>query len=232
MSRVRYGSKDLFSLGPSFTPQSTSETHAITYAEKRNALGEESCAQEKDNMVTAQASYTYEGSDLINELKSSLVLGGLKEEFLITAISINFSNTSTIKVSVTGHKHLTGNGHNDGSSVLSNYEVDLALAVLTVPSCMGVPIDGSFENTNPDSNVRSMTVNFTCKHNDIPSNLGVHKCGHNFDGRIAVSVNYIGVPDVVLPEGWHLTSQPFNTNNQSFEITEISAYKSLDRIAV
>jgi hypothetical protein len=232
MNKVRYGSKDIFNLGANFLAQNSTETEAITYAEKKDVHGEQQCVKAQDHTLTVQGTYSYKGADLINELKNLITLGDLKEDFLVTAISITFSNTATVQISITGHKHLSGNGHNDGSSVLSVYEVDLSLLVTTIPNCMGVPVDGPFANSNPDAALRSMNINFSCTHNDINSNMGVHKCGHNFAGRVAVNLSFIGIPDVTLPEGWQLTSKPIRSSNQSFELTEISAYRSLDRIAV
>ena len=233
MNKVRYGAKNIFNLGTDkFDIQSSSETEAISYAEKKNVYGEEICAKPEDELLNVEATYTYIGNDLINDLKNTITLGGLLEAFLVTAVTITFSNTAQVQISITAHKHLKGNGHVPGFSVLSVYEIDLSKIFSTVPDCIGVPVDGPLGNTNPDATARSMSVNFICNHNDIDSNLGVHKCGHNFNGRVNVTVSYIGKPEIILPEGWRLTSKPFRTSNSSFEITEISAYKSLDRIAV
>lgn len=232
MSRVRYGSKNIFNLTSDFKPQNTSENEANTFSSTKDSFGNEKCTSLNSQINTVQALYTYEGVDLIADVKNSFILGGLKEGLVITSINVELTNTAPPRISITGHEHLDGNGHDGSASLLNEYEVDLGLVFLTAPDCMGVPIDGPFSNSNPNASTRSLSVNFKCSHNDITSNLGDHKCGYNHDGKMSVSATFIGNPEVELPEGWNITSIPLSTSNTSFEITEISAYKPLTRIAV
>lgn len=144
-------------------------------------------------------------------------IGALLDEVVLTGIAISTSATGFVSMTLTGHQH-ANNAHADTLKQVAHG--------VTLSKSFGA-IDFFGGTAGTDADVESSSINITCQHIDVQDADGDHLVGENFDGRIAGTVTYHGVPSANTDGSWDVTNVETSENNTGFKTTTITAEKAL-----
>ena len=144
-------------------------------------------------------------------------IGALLDEVILTGISLSTSATGFVSMTLTGHQH-ANNAHVDNLKKVAH----------------GVTLSGSFGTTDfmgatPGANasLESSSCDITVQHIDVQNGDGNHLVGENFDGRIAYSQTWHGVPTTASSGSIDVTSTVTTENNTGFLQTAVTGEKAL-----
>ena len=216
---------DLFSLGSNFEAQNSSTTVENTYAVIDDEKGD-NCTESGALDITTRYSATYRycgaGVDLGADLDTALLtaFGSVKNSKLVETVSISFTAGEFPEITVTGHNHAS-NPHDTGLATF------VGTGIVTT-SNEGVTVEDFLAIGSGDSCVTSATIDFSLEHVDKMCGDGTHAVGANMNGRVDVTLDYLGTV-TGSPAGWVVDSSAASDQSKDFDTASVTAHKFLTR---
>lgn len=176
----------------------TSDTH--TRAQALGADGDECAKKLHDAKTSVTATYTLKTKTSCNIPKFGEILNG----YHIDSVSIAFTNTGFVQMTVTGHKH-----GSTAHQACRTYTGSLT----TIASEFGCPSLPTGMKTPTAAGVRSVTYNLTGNHDDQLGAAGEWLCGDNYDGVETVDIELCDSTTIVAETGWDVVTGGKNVGN-------------------
>jgi hypothetical protein len=145
------------------------------------------------------------------------IIGALVGSAVATSITFTTQADQPVQCQLSGHQHAV-NAHEDDLR-------QVAHGINPGKSFGAVDFLGSTPGAN--ASVFSSTATITCQHVDELDQNGDHFVGENFDARVEVVQDFVGVPATNAAAGWDVTNVETRTDNQGFEHTVVTAQKAL-----
>lgn len=157
-------------------------------------------------------------------------VGQVKSGYHIDSVSVTFSNTGFVQMTVTGHKH--GSATHETCRTYTG-----SLTALT--SKFGCPATAVFGQAGSQGGItipqgaaiRSMTYTLQLNHVDELDNDGDHLKGENYDGNESLEVELCDAGTVSAAGSWDITSVNGQRGNTAAEAQTVTAEHHLQKDA-
>lgn len=194
--------------------QTNNPNTTVTRAQALGSDGDEIDKKTHDAKTTVSATYVLKTATGCKIPKFGEILGG----YHVDNVSIQFSNTAFVMMTLTGHKH--GSSAHPAcrtytgslSSIASNFGCPSTVVGMTIPQNAGV---------------RSMTYNLGGNHQDELGSAGDFLAAENYDGNETVDVELCDSGTISATTGWTLTSASNSFANNAAESTSATVEKHI-----
>lgn len=194
--------------------QTNTPNTGVTRAQALGSDGDEIASKTHDAKTTVSATYVLNTATGCKIPKFGEILNG----YHVDTVSIQFSNTAFVMMTVTGHKHGTSEHPTcrtyTGSltQIASNFGCPSAIVGMTIPQNAGV---------------RSMTYNLQGNHIDELGSEGDFLASDNYDGNETVNVELCDSGTIAATTGWTLVSVGNSFGNNAAETSTATVEKHL-----
>ena len=215
---------DIFALGGNFRAQSSSTDNEDNQTVPvHDADGDVSCetAAFGDKLsVTSELKYC--GSALGTDLPA---IGSVSGGYVIESIAIATSATETPTISISGHNH-TANAHATG---LASYDWPAAI-IAELDAIVGKKgaVD-FFDNDGASVATQSSTITGSCQHIDTEDSDGDHLAGDNYEGKIEVTQEFVGIVSAITDAAFQIDSNSGSDGNTELDTSSITGHIYLTR---
>lgn len=140
-------------------------------------------------------------------------LGAVVDDYVITTIRIETSNTDFAKLTLTGHKHADGT---------PGYTAATGYGALVTAAFGALVLAGS---TGASGTLNSSSIEATCQHAEAKGATGDTIAGENYNGMQTCTQVYIdgGVMDTT----WDVTSTSTSETNTGYQVKTITGTKTI-----
>lgn len=226
---VDFEPQDLFNLGGSFVAKASSTTtDQETTVERKSSDGKtiaEFC--QFGGMTRYSATYEYGGADLVTDFVAKLAQ--IVNSIAIDTIRLTLGAQAIVQIQIDGHNH-DSNAHAapaPASGLFDGYNLALSGLIGAAQGSCGINDgDKPFSNSDGDSDLVSLTINFTCNHVDEFGSDGEHFAGDWFAGKVEVNAEYVGAPTLTTT-GWTVRPQETAEGSEQADKFTITAEKAL-----
>lgn len=185
-----------------------------TRAQALGSDGDEILKRLHDAKTSTSATYILKTPTGCKIPKFGEILGG----YHVDTVSITFSNTAFVQMTLTGHKHGTG-AHpacrtytGSLTSIASNFGCPSSVLGMSLPAGAGV---------------RSMTYNLGGNHQDELGSEGNFLAAQNYDGNESVDCELCDSGTITAASGWDMTSVGNTTANNAAETSRATVEKHI-----
>ncbi len=215
---VGLGATDIWALGADFACQDTSGSTGDQSQDIVTVLdgdGDQAAQTGFENKTEFRASYKYTGTDLASDL--AVKIGEIVESKFIDNISIKFETRAAVTVDISGHQHDTNPHVTGATGTFDGFDMILSTLIGSSVAGWGVPDDKPLVNSDTDSIVTSMTLNFILEHIDDDDGVaGAHWVGSTINGHVECDMEFLGEPTLVTT-GWLQASKGPSEGNQKHD---------------
>ena len=213
---VQFGSDAPFGTPSDWARQPATATIEKQRANALNEIGNEVFSKLYDERTNYQQDFTA-SSTAAPDMADLNTIGKLVGLAIVTSITFTTQADQPVQCQLQGHQHAV-NAHGDTLR-------QVAHGIDPGKSFGAVDFLGSTPGSN--ASVFSSTATITCQHVDELDQNGDHFVGQNFDARVEVVQDFVGVPTTAAGAGWDVTNIETRTDNQGFEHTVVTAQKKL-----
>ena len=219
---INLEASDIFGLGGSFVPQSTTATTTQQHAEMIKANGDyQKFSSVFDVLDSVTGNYKFNADAGLGAALTSLC-GSVSNSILITSVRVDTVNIEYPTIVVTGHNH-EANLHSAGN-------------VYDIPADMVAILTGAYGAY--DFGVLSSALitcirssyEIRCEHIDQNDATGDHWVGTNVKGMEEISQEFSG--NITSPPtiaGWTVETSDLNDSNEEHDTSSFSAIRTVAR---
>jgi hypothetical protein len=194
--------------------QTNNPTTSVTRAQALGSAGDELASKLHDTRTSVSATYVLQTATGCKIPKFGEILGG----YHVDTVSISFSNTAFVTMTVTGHKH--GSGEHPAcrtytgslTTIASNFGCTSTVVGMTIPQ---------------DAGVRTMTYTLQGNHQDELGSAGEFLAADNYDGNETVDVELCDSGTIAAITGWDMTSTNSAFANNAAQTASATVEKHL-----
>ena len=190
--------------------QTNNPTTSATRAQSLGSAGDELASKLHDTRTSVSATYVLQTATGCKIPKFGEILGG----YHVDTVAISFSNTAFVTMTVTGHKHGTGNHPacrtytGSLTQIASNFGCPSTVVGMTIPQNAGV---------------RTMTYTLQGNHQDELGSAGEFLAADNYDGNETVDVELCDSGTITAENGWDITTASNSLGNTQAETASATA---------
>lgn len=187
-----------------------------TQRQRAQALGkdgDEIASKTYDHRTTASATFVAT-ADNAEIPKAGAIVGG----YHIDTITVNFTNTDYVHMTVQGHKHGTA-----AHATCRTYTGSLT----TIGTKFGCPATLEGLAIPAGAGVRSYTYTLTCNHVDELGRQGDFLAADNYDGSETAECELCETGDIAAAEGWDLVTDGHTRGNTQAETATATAERHI-----
>lgn len=193
------------------------QTDQITTQRQRaqalGADGDEIASQTYDARTTVSVPFVATSASAAIP-KAGQIVGG----FHIDTVTVNFSNTDFVRMTVQGHKH--GSSNHPACRAYTG-------SLTTIGVLFGCPATPVGVSIPSGAGVRSVTYTLTCNHVDEPGSTGNFLAADNYDGSETVEVELCDTGDISAAQGWDLVDDGHARGNTVAEASTATAVRHI-----
>ena len=193
------------------------QTDQITTSRQRaqalGADGDEIASQTFDERTTISVPFVATSASAAVP-KAGQIIGG----FHIDSVTVNFSNTAFVTMTLAGHKHGSSN-----HPACRTYTGSLT----TIGVMFGCPASPLGLVIPTGAGVRSYTYTLTANHVDELGSQGNYLASDNYDGTETAEVELCDTGEITAAQGWDLVSNGHTRGNTQAETSTATAERHI-----
>ena len=193
--------------------QTVNPTTSRQRAQALGAYGDEIASQTYDPRTTASATYVAT-ADTATVPKAGQILNG----YHIDSVTVNFSNTAFVTMTLQGHKHGSAS-HPAGRTYTGSLST-----IGTKFGCPAAPLGFTIPT---GAGVRSYTYTLTTNHVDELGSQGNYLASDNYDGTEQAEIELCDTGDITAASGWDLVSDGHTRGNTQAETSTATAERHI-----
>lgn len=173
----------------------------------------------------------YKSFEDTGSIPLSLVTPGtVKGTWHIDSVSVKYTPTDYVELSVTAHQHIDCEpgvtSHNSNHRKVQD-------PIASLPYGFGIPVGLRTLVGLTDSTVgiASFTYDLSITHQDEVGGAGNYLASENRDGAETITVEFTGDPGTIGIEGWDLTAKSENNSNTTAETVSYTFTRHLSTVA-
>jgi hypothetical protein len=235
-SAVPFGSidvLDLESITTNWIAQGDTLTESTTYSNTAGKNGDVDCESAGFGTIesgTVNYKYCDSGSNDFGTQLKAILLGEVRNTYIITQIEVSTSNGAEPEVTFTVHKHIDGENHTAAGVTNERWEMPAWMETALNGVSGDVGAVDPFGKESADVDCQNSTITLTCQHNDVADADGNNSVGTNYEGGLTGKADYVGtITSGSLANSFVQDDRGKTRANQEHENGSISGHQWLTR---